>query len=95
MIFFKKNLRRLALLSTIWCISALHSFSQVKTGLVFPSANNNFLGGAGSISTNSEVAVELYTGTLKVNVPLCNLASKDLSVPISLVYTGGKGIRVQ
>ena len=95
MIFFKKNLRRLVLLATVCCLSVLNSFSQVNTGLVFPSANNNFLGGAGTIAPNSEVSVELYTGTLKVNIPVCNLTSKDLSLPISLVYTGGKGIKQQ
>ncbi|MCC6289880.1 MAG: hypothetical protein IT249_18540 [Chitinophagaceae bacterium] len=60
--------------------------------LGFPSPNNSFLNAVGGATG---VGVELYTGAAQVNIPICNLASKELSIPVSLSYIGGRGIRVQ
>lgn len=60
--------------------------------LGFPSPNNSFLG---SITGGSGISADLYTGTAQVNIPICNLASKELSIPVSLNYTAGRGIRLQ
>lgn len=68
------------------------TFAQAPNSLAFPSANNSFLGVTGG-STGANV--DLYTGSAQVNVPICNLASKELSIPISLSYTGGRGIKLQ
>ncbi|HEV2478844.1 MAG TPA: DUF5977 domain-containing protein [Puia sp.] len=58
-----------------------------------PSANNLFMGNAGRSSET--VDVDLYTGGAVVNVPLCTLPGKQLNIPITLNYTGGRGIRLQ
>lgn len=94
MIFVIKHLRRW-LIITACCLNVLPVFSQVNSGLVFPSANNSFLGAPGSLSAKSEVGVELYTGTLQVNIPICELAGKDLPIPVTLNYVSGRGIKVQ
>jgi YD repeat-containing protein len=67
------------------------AYSQLNA-LAFPSANNSFLG-KGSSATN--VGVDFYTGMAQVSVPICNLQSKELSIPVSLDYVDGRGIRVQ
>jgi len=54
-----------------------------------PSPNNTF-----SIS-NTGYNVNLYTGTASINVPLYTLASRELSVPVSLSYVSSRGIKVQ
>ncbi|MBY0481400.1 MAG: hypothetical protein K2Q21_08600, partial [Chitinophagaceae bacterium] len=66
-----------------------------QNSLAFPSANNTFLGATGNISSATGVNVDLYTGTAMINTPICNLASKEISIPISLSYIGARGIRVQ
>lgn len=60
--------------------------------LGFPSPNNSFLSAVGGATG---VGVDLYTGTAQVNIPICNLTSKELNIPVSLSYIGGRGIRVQ
>ncbi len=57
-----------------------------------PSANNTFLGLSLS---NTDIGVDLYSGTAQVSIPLCMMPSKEFSVPVSLTYTGARGIRVQ
>jgi YD repeat-containing protein len=69
--------------------------AQAPNALAFPSANNNFLGVVANTSNSSEIGVDLYTGTGQFNVPICNLSSKELSIPVSLMYTGARGIKVQ
>jgi YD repeat-containing protein len=95
MIFAIKHLRRWLVVAACCCLYAPQTFSQVNAGLVFPSANNHFLGTPGSISTKTEVGVELYTGTLQANIPICELAGKDLPIPVTLNYVSGRGIKVQ
>ncbi|OQP56313.1 DUF5977 domain-containing protein [Niastella populi] len=60
--------------------------------LGFPSPNNSFLN---SIGGSSGVGVDLYTGAAQVNIPLCELSSRALNIPVSLQYTAGRGIKVQ
>jgi len=69
--------------------------SQANNGLAFPSANNTFLGAAGNIGTSTGIGVDLYSGTAQINVPICNLVSKELTIPVSLSYIGARGIRIQ
>src|SRR5882757_8875849 len=69
--------------------------SQTRNGLAFPSANNTFLGIAGNVRSATGVSVDQYTGTAQINIPVCNLASRELNIPVSLSYTGARGIRVQ
>ena len=71
------------------------AISQTSNGLAFPSANNTFLGIAGNVRSATGVSVDQYTGTAQVNIPVCNLASRDLNIPISISYAGARGIRVQ
>ena len=72
----------------------MSGFCQINYSSAFPTPNNSFLGAAG-LRSNSVVDVDLYTGAAEVNIPITTLASKELSIPISLNYTGGRGIRVQ
>jgi YD repeat-containing protein len=69
--------------------------SQLANSMAFPSPNNTFLGAAGTGGSGSGVDVDLYTGTALVNIPITSLASNSLSIPVSLSYTGGRGIKVQ
>lgn len=66
-----------------------------NSALAFPSPNNSFLGIAANIGSTSGVDVDLYTGTAKINIPITSLASNSVSIPVSLNYTGARGIRVQ
>lgn len=89
------NLRIKHFLSLIIVInSSFYGFSQTNNSYAFPSANNSFLGAAGNSSSTS-VGVDLYTGTAEITIPLTNLASKEIGIPISLNYSGSRGIRVQ
>ena len=60
--------------------------------LGFPSPNNSFLNAVGG---TSGVGVDLYSGAAQVNVPICELSSRVLNVPVSLQYTAGRGVKVQ
>ncbi len=60
--------------------------------LGFPSPNNSFLNAVGG---TSGVGVDLYTGAAQVSIPLCELSSRALNVPVSLQYTAGRGVKVQ
>jgi YD repeat-containing protein len=69
-------------------------YAQAGTnGLGLPSANANFLGKNHPANTNAEV--DLYTGSLELSVPVCALASKMLTIPVSVDYSDGRGIQVQ
>jgi len=65
------------------------------SALGFPSPNNDFLGKIGTSQLNAGVDVDVYTGSAMVNIPLCDLPAKDFHIPVSLSYTGGRGIRLQ
>ena len=71
------------------------AFAQTMNAFAFPSPNNTFLGSAGTALSGAAVGVDLYTGTAQVNVALCNLASKELTIPMSIDYIGSRGIPVQ
>ncbi|MFC3198297.1 hypothetical protein ACFOET_11800 [Parapedobacter deserti] len=45
--------------------------------------------------TNGSVDVELFTGMLKVDIPVGSASGKDLTIPVSLNYIAGKGVRLQ
>lgn len=75
--------------------ACLSSTAQPPNSLGFPSENNNFLGLIGSTSTSTGIGVDQYTGTAQINIPICNLGSKELNIPISLSYVGGRGIKLQ
>ena len=70
-------------------------FAQSTDTYVFPSPNNNFLGAASNIGATGSIGVDLYTGMAQISVPICTLPAKELKLPVSLVYTGAKGIKVQ
>ncbi|MEC3878635.1 hypothetical protein [Parapedobacter sp. 10938] len=67
-------------------------YIRAQPPLGLPSPNNAFLGQGGS---DAEVGVDLYTGTAQINIPIATAQGKDLSIPVSLNYVGGRGIRVQ
>jgi YD repeat-containing protein len=67
-------------------------FAQSANTLAFPSSNNSFLGRGGS---TTQTGVDPYTGTAQVNIPICNLSSLDLSIPVSLAYADGRGVKIQ
>jgi len=58
-----------------------------------PSVNNSFLGKSGA--GGPDVSVDLYKGAAQVTIPICNLASKELQIPIALNYVDGRGIKMQ
>lgn len=60
-----------------------------KNSVAFPSTNNVF-----SSRTVSE-EVDLYTGKLNVAVPIYTIGTQNLSVPVSLHYVAGSGVKVQ
>src|SRR3982750_3785413 len=75
----------LILVSGLSAQTTLNSFGM-------SSPNNSFLGNAAS---GTGVGVDLYTGTAQISVPVCNLPSKSLSIPVSLAYTSAQGVKVQ
>lgn len=66
--------------------------NTANNALGFPSTNNNFLG---KKTPAPSVGVDPYTGTALVSIPICNLASKGLTLPVSLDYVDGRGVRVE
>lgn len=66
--------------------------NTTNNALSFPSPNNSFLG---KTYAASSVSVDYYTGTAQIHVPVCALASKELSIPISLDYVDGRGVKLQ
>lgn len=60
--------------------------------LGFPSPNNSFLN---SVGGSSGVGIDLYTGSAQVNIPLFELTSRALNIPVMLSYTAGRGVKVQ
>jgi YD repeat-containing protein len=73
------------------CISTVcmsQNYDDMST-VALPSPNNNFLEGA------SQVGVNLYTGTPQISIPLYSLASKDITIPVSLSYVKADGVKVQ
>ncbi len=69
--------------------------NYATSALTSPSDNNSFLASYGVSKTNEKVDVDLFTGTARVNIPVCELQSNQLKVPISLSYVSGRGVKVQ
>src|SRR5687767_11053614 len=59
-----------------------------NNAVALPSVNNNFLG-------IRNYGVSLYSGTAQISVPIYKLESKEVPVPIELVYRGSNGIKLQ
>ncbi|WP_160710866.1 DUF5977 domain-containing protein [Chitinophaga solisilvae] len=77
------------------CLFLTPTYAQINSSLVLPSPNNRFLGNTVAMAATSDVGVDLYTGSLYANVPICQLTAKDINIPVTLTYVGGKGIKVQ
>lgn len=79
----------------LWLLSGLFVsvplLSQTNS-LGLPSPNNSFLGNIGG---GSGIGVDLYTGTAQVNIPICNLPGREMTIPVSLNYTAGRGVKLQ
>lgn len=54
-----------------------------------PSGNSSLLQ-----SYTPGLSGDPYTGRLQASLPLCELSSSDLNIPISLNYTAGSGVRI-
>jgi hypothetical protein len=80
------------LLIFLLALAQKHFYAQAPNSMAFPSANNSFLGKSAAYSG---VGVDLYTGTAQVSVPICEFGAKELSIPVSLNYTAGRGVKVQ
>src|SRR6186713_3677367 len=63
--------------------------------LATPTSNNTFLSLFGPSKAMENVDVDLYTGTGKVSIPICDLDSRELHLPVSFDYVGARGIKVQ
>lgn len=87
-------MKRRTLLFVLTC-GYLTVAAQAPNNLGFPSESNSFLGSIGSSSTATGIGVDLYTGTARINIPICNLGSKELSIPVSLNYVAGRGVKLQ
>jgi len=83
----KRLLIIIVLLVSVYSVMA-QSFSDPNT-VALPSVNNKFF------VSNTNYDVSLYTGTNSVSIPIYSIASKSLTIPVSLSYTGGRGIKVQ
>lgn len=80
------------LLIAIQLCSITSAQTTATNALSFPSTNNSFLG---KPTSSASIGLDYYTGTAQVNIPVCTIASKELSVPVALDYVDGKGVRVQ
>lgn len=69
--------------------------AQGSNGLAFPSPDNSFLGNSGGSLAGSPVGVDLYTGSALASASICNLVSRQITVPVLVNYIAGKGIKVQ
>lgn len=95
--FIKYNINEMKkyILAIITIFLLEESHAQTDNGMSFPSPNNSFLGISSVANSKSGIDVDLYTGTALVNIPITTLTSRSLSIPVSLNYIGGRGIRVQ
>ncbi len=73
-------------------LSQIASAQTSNNALAFPSANNSFLG---TTQSGTNIGVDLYTGTAMVSVPICTLTGRVFSVPVSVDYSAGRGVKVQ
>lgn len=83
--------KSLLLLSFLCCLAIFVSAQDEKQSIprvIGPSPN------AAAIAKYGEVPVSHYTGTADISIPIFEIKSKDLSVPIQLSYHSG-GIKVQ
>jgi YD repeat-containing protein len=85
---------RKTLLFALFAMAAASGSAQYaqNNALSFPSVNNEF---AGKTYSTADVSVDMFTGTAQVHVPICALAAKDVSIPVSLDYVDGRGVKVQ
>lgn len=76
---------------TLLSLTTTINYAQTgdKNSIAYPSANNN------SLPRNISDDVDLYQGKVNINIPLHTIQTTNLSVPISLSYEGGNGIKVQ
>jgi len=74
------------------CVSLQAQTNTSNSALSFPSSNNSFLG---KLIKDMNVGVDHYSGTAIVNVPICDLSSKEMSLPVALNYVDGRGVRTQ
>ena len=81
--------KKLVLISSLLCFwaIALKSQNDILPKIVPPSPNSSELGRYGA------VPVGLFTGTVQMNIPLFELKTNNLSVPISLSYSSN-GLKV-
>ncbi|MBS1669105.1 MAG: RHS repeat protein [Bacteroidetes bacterium] len=81
------------LLALFMFCQKIHAQNNTSSNnLSFPSTNNSFLG---KIVSGVNIGVDKYSGTAQVHIPICELASKELSIPVSLDYVDGRGVRTQ
>lgn len=87
-------MKKLTIVVFLLCYSLILSHRLVAQNYYgFPSSENAFLGKPSAGGDGLDV--DKYTGRLLVNIPLTQLAGKNYTVPVSLNYTGGGGIRHQ
>lgn len=86
-------MKRLFLILLVLCTGqGLWAQTAANSALAFPSANNSFLG---KTNTSTSVGVDLYTGMATVDIPICSLPAGSLTIPITLDYVDGRGVKVQ
>src|SRR5579863_9316916 len=73
---------------------ASRSWAQglINSAVSFPSVNNTFLA---KTIPGPNVDVDLYTGKAQVSVPICKMVSKDVTIPVSVDYVDGGGVKDQ
>jgi hypothetical protein len=71
--------------------TAIQAQTTATNALAFPSSNNSFLAKG---NPAADVSVDLYTGKSQASIPICNLASKGISIPVSVDYADGAGVKL-
>jgi YD repeat-containing protein len=73
---------------------ASRSWAQgiINSAYAFPSVNNAFLS---KTIPPPNVSVDLYTGMAQASIPICKLAGRQLTIPVSVDYVDGRGVKVQ
>jgi hypothetical protein len=79
------------------CFQCLKVFSQTPPSDTYLKSMNSFLPGspeAAQIMKYQDYPVNLFTGVPEISIPIFTVSGKGISVPISLSYHGGGGIKV-
>lgn len=84
-----RSLKKFHLIFFIFSFSSLTYAQQSGSVDIIPPSPE-----AASIARYGDVPVSLYNGSANIGIPLYTLASRDLSVPISLSYNS-RGIKVE